>query len=73
MRNDNGKIIVGNISDANMAAIIKLQNEHVAIVNRLLDEIRRLQDELHKRDEERNKVHGFQLGHEHDSYNMAPE
>lgn len=73
VRNDNGKIIVGNISDANMAAIIKLQNEHVAIVNRLLDEIRRLQDELHKRDEERNKVHGFQLGHEHDSYNLAPE
>ncbi len=73
VRNDNGKIIVGNISDANMAAIIKLQNEHVAIVNRLLDEIRRLQDELHKRDEELNKVHGFQLGHEHDSYNMAPE
>ena len=72
-RNDNGKIIVGNISDANMAAIIKLQNEHVAIVNRLLDEISRLQDELHKRDEELNKAHGYQLGHEHDSYNMAPE
>ena len=56
-----------------MAAIIKLQNEHVAIVNRLLDEISRLQDELHKRDEELNKAHGYQLGHEHDSYNMAPE
>lgn len=69
---DKGKgIIVGNISDANMAAIIKLQNEHVGIVNRLLDEIGRLQDEVLRLNTELGKSRDYK--HENKTYSIAAE
>ena len=64
-------IIVGNISDANMAAIIKLQNEHVAIVNRLLDEIDRLQNEVLRLNTELGKAGDYK--HEDKTYSIAAE
>lgn len=64
-------IIVGNISDENMAAIIKLQNEHVAIVNRLLDEIGRLQDEVLRLNTEPGKSMGYK--HENKTYRIVSD
>ena len=64
-------IIVGNISDANMAAIIKLQNEHVAIVNRLLDEIGRLQDEVLRLNTEPGKSMYYK--HENKTYRIVSD
>ena len=64
-------IIVGNISDANMAAIIKLQNEHVAIVNRLLDEIGRLQNEVLRLNTELGKARDYK--HEDKTYSIVAE
>ena len=64
-------IIVGNISDANMAAIFNLQNEHVAIVNRLLDEIGRLQDDGLRLNTELGKAMDYK--HEDKTYSIAAE
>lgn len=64
-------IVVGNISDANMAAIIKLQNEHVSIVNRLLDEIGRLQNEVLRLNTELGKARDYK--HENKTYSIAAE
>lgn len=64
-------IIVGNISDENMAAIIKLQNEHVSIVNRLLDEIGRLQDEVLRLKTEPGKSMYYK--HENETYRIVSD
>ena len=64
-------IIVGNISDENMAAIIKLQNDHVAIVNRLLDEIGRLQDEVLRLNTEPGKSMYYK--HENKTYRIVSD
>ena len=54
-----------------MAAIIKLQNEHVGIVNRLLDEIGRLQDEVLRLNTELGKARDYK--HEDKTYSIAAE